>query len=299
MCFFGRNAEVRGPDFQLLRTQFEHLYGHSNHHHCIYPDPLHFVYQFDFKDDRELSGFIASSLAFGRVSQINRSLLALFRRMGRPEGYLKSRRVSTMRRDFADFRHRYISGDDLVALLAALKQIIERYGSLVACFEQGLNTEEVTLLPALTVFVERLKAFMTEKPNFLLPDPAKGSALKRLNLFLRWMIRSDQVDPGVWKGFPKAKLIIPLDTHMYRVCLEAGFTRRRQPNLRTALEATECFRRINPEDPVKYDFALTRAGMARLSMARASIARLGMARLGMIQAGMTRVDNASWEMALN
>ena len=248
-------------DIEALRTRFERLYGRANHHRCIYPDPLHFVHRYEVKQDQELAGFIASSLAFGRVSQINRTLQTLFRRIGRPRHYLKSRRLSSIKNDFVDFRHRFAKGEDLVALLVGLKRTIQIYGSLSSCFERGVESTAATLFPALAAFVGKLKDCMEGKPSFLLPDPGKGSAVKRLNLFLRWMIRHDQVDPGVWEGFPKAKLIIPLDTHMYRACLNVGFTQRRQPNLRTALEVTECFRKINPEDPVKYDFALTRMGM--------------------------------------
>ena len=254
-------AELAGTDIETLRARFERLYGRANHHHCIYPDPLYFVHRYEAKQDRELAGFIASSLAFGRISQINKTLQSLFRRIGRPTHYLKSRRLSSMRNDFVDFQHRFTKGEDLVVLLVALKRTIQTYGSLNSCFERGVESADVTLFPALAAFVGRLKEFMEDRPTFLLPDPGKGSALKRLNLFLRWMIRHDRVDPGVWDGLPKEKLIIPLDTHMYRACLNVGFTQRRQADLRTALEVTECFRRISPEDPVKYDFALTRMGM--------------------------------------
>jgi uncharacterized protein (TIGR02757 family) len=252
---------LRQTDTETLYTRFEDLYGRANHHRFIYPDPLHFVYCYETKQDRELAGFIASSLAFGRVSQINKTLQNLFRRIGRPTHYLKSRRLSSMRSDFVDFRHRFAKDVDVMVLLVALKRTIQTYGSLSSCFERGGESADVTLYPALAAFVQRMKEFMEGRSTFLLPDPGKGSALKRLNLFLRWMIRHDRVDPGVWKGLPKAKLIIPLDTHMYRACLNVGFTQRKQPNLRTALEVTECFRCINPEDPVKYDFALTRMGM--------------------------------------
>jgi len=256
-----RIIELTEADIEMLRTRFEGLYGRANHHRCIYPDPLHFVYRYETKQDRELAGFIASSLAFGRVSQINRSLQILFRRIGSPTHYVKSRRLSSMKNDFVDFRHRFANGEDLVVLLVALKRTIQTYGSLSFCFERGVESADETLFPALAALVGRLKDFMEGRPTFLLPDPGKRSAVKRLNLFLRWMIRHDHVDPGVWEGLPKAKLIIPLDTHMYRACLNIGFTQRRQPNLRTALEVTECFRKINPDDPVKYDFALTRLGM--------------------------------------
>jgi uncharacterized protein (TIGR02757 family) len=95
----------------------------------------------------------------------------------------------------------------------------------------------------------------------LLPSPGRGSACKRLNLFLRWMVRSDEVDTGVWQGVAASKLIVPLDTHMHRIAGQMGLTQRKQPDMRTALEITDRFRSIAPMDPVRYDFALTRLGI--------------------------------------
>ncbi len=102
--------------------------------------------------------------------------------------------------------------------------------------------------------------------TMLLPSPGKGSACKRLNLFLRWMVRSDDVDPGGWSGVDAGKLIVPLDTHMHRMGLEVGLTRRKQADMQAALEVTRAFRTIAPEDPVRYDFALTRLGIHDISM---------------------------------
>ncbi|MCD6487215.1 MAG: TIGR02757 family protein, partial [Syntrophobacterales bacterium] len=99
--------------------------------------------------------------------------------------------------------------------------------------------------------------------NSLLPSPAKGSACKRLNLFLRWMVRHDDVDPGGWDDISSSKLIIPLDTHMHRICLALGITKRKQADMKTALEITRSFQVMAPHDPVRYDFALTRLGIRK------------------------------------
>jgi len=98
-------------------------------------------------------------------------------------------------------------------------------------------------------------------PGHLLPLPRLGSACKRLNLFLRWMIRKDDVDPGGWENIPLSKLIIPLDTHMHKIGILTGLTSRKQANMRTAFEITDGFKKLVPEDPVKYDFSLTRIGI--------------------------------------
>jgi len=91
--------------------------------------------------------------------------------------------------------------------------------------------------------------------------PEKGSACKRMNLFLRWMVRKDRVDPGGWADVPVSKLIVPLDTHMHKISLQLGFTSKKQANLQAALEITNGFKKLVPEDPVKYDFSLTRFGI--------------------------------------
>jgi uncharacterized protein (TIGR02757 family) len=127
----------------------------------------------------------------------------------------------------------------------------------------SFNADDDTILPALSALVSQLDIFNPADKNSLLPSPIKGSACKRINLFLRWMIREDRVDPGGWKGVPPSKLIIPLDTHMHKICLEANITNRKQADMRTALEITRVFREIAPEDPTRYDFALTRLGIRK------------------------------------
>ncbi|MFC1474950.1 TIGR02757 family protein, partial [bacterium] len=96
---------------------------------------------------------------------------------------------------------------------------------------------------------------------YLTPAPRRGSACKRMNLFLRWMVRRDDVDPGPWTDVPASKLVVPLDTHMHRISSGMGLTSRKQADLKTAIEITDAFRAISPEDPVRYDFALTRLGI--------------------------------------
>ena len=98
-----------------------------------------------------------------------------------------------------------------------------------------------------------------------MPSHTGGSAFKRLNLFLRWMIRDDRVDPGGWKGITASKLIIPLDTHMHRISLHLGLTERKQADMKTAVEVTESFKNIEKKDPIRYDFSLTRIGINKFS----------------------------------
>ncbi len=148
-------------------------------------------------------------------------------------------------------------------MLVGVRRVLDRYDSLRACFVAGFKPSDATVIPALEAFVEAVGKESGRARNYLLPSPSLGSACKRLNLFLRWMVRKDDVDPGVWAPLPSSKLVVPLDTHMHRLGLGLGLTARRQGNLRTALEITDGFREIRPDDPVRYDFSLTRMSMRK------------------------------------
>jgi len=116
-------------------------------------------------------------------------------------------------------------------------------------------------VPALHLFAEELRDAAGNLEGHLLPRPARGSACKRLNLFLRWMVRRDEIDPGGWDAVSPARLIVPLDTHMHRICGSLGLTKRSQADLQAALEITEAFRAFAPDDPVRYDFAISHLGI--------------------------------------
>ena len=206
-------------------------------------------------------GLVASSLAYGRVGHILKSVSAVLGRMSSPSAFLRSASRTSLDEVFADFRHRFTSGEALSAMLYGAKRIIEKHGSLRECFAHNLKDDDDTVLPALSAFVDELTTATDGRHNYLLPSPRRGSACKRLNLFLRWMVREDAVDPGGWRDVSASKLIVPLDTHMHSICLALGLTRRKQGNMRTATEITTAFRSIVPEDPLRYDFALTRLGI--------------------------------------
>jgi uncharacterized protein (TIGR02757 family) len=168
-----------------------------------------------------------------------------------------------------DFKHRFTTGDDISDLLELVRDVYERFGSIEQFFLHGLGPEDANVIPALTKFCDSLCALHAERHNgtessglkYLLASPARGSACKRLNLFLRWMVRDDGVDLGLWRSVEAAKLIVPVDVHMGRLCKLLGLYDRRTVTLSAALEITESFAKIEPADPVKYDFALSRIGI--------------------------------------
>jgi len=227
----------------------------------IPPDPLQFVSATKDPRDREIVGLIASSLAFGGVRQISSSIARVLEPLGEIRESLMYTPMEDLKRLFAHWRHRYVGGEQLCDMLHCLRQTLNEHGTLETCFIQDYQEKDENILPALTGFVARLRAHSSLPGNYLLPSPARGSACKRLNLFLRWMVRRDSVDPGIWARVDASKLIIPLDTHMHRLGLMLRLTQRRQANMRTALEITRAFAEIVPDDPVRYDFTLTRLGM--------------------------------------
>lgn len=248
------------PPLAFSRGTLDTLYVRYNRKRFIHPDPLELVHRYADPREREIVGLIASALAYGRVGQILRSVqIVLLKLSPSPAQYLHRARRDTMIHDFEGFKHRFTTGSDLVALLDGLKRVLDRHGSLEACFLSRLDPASPTVLPALSGFSEELSG--DGRSGMLVPAPERGSACKRLNLFLRWMARSDEVDLGVWKNVPASKLIIPLDTHMHRISRQLGLTRSNRPDMRTAIEVTDRFRSVAPEDPVRYDFALTRLGI--------------------------------------
>lgn len=253
---------VSAAGMAVGRRELEDLYRRYNQRRYVHPDPLEFLYRYDDPLDREIAGLVASSLAYGRVAQILRAVSAVLDVMGpSPRNHLSEASQGSLLHDFAGIRHRFTSGEDIAVMLWGAKLAIKRYGSLQACFVAGYDERDDTVLPALIAFVDVLKCLAGIDESYLLPSPEKGSACKRLNLFLRWMVRSDAVDPGGWEGVRAAVLIVPLDTHMHRIGLALGLTQRRQADLRTAIEITGAFRTFAPDDPVRYDFALTRLGI--------------------------------------
>ena len=243
------------------KIKFDDIYNQYNRRNFVHPDPLEFLYFYKDIRDREIAGLIASALAYGRVAQILKSVSSVFGIMDEsPYLFLQNSDKKLLLQKFKQFKHRFSDGKNLAALLIGAKNIIDRFGSLNKCFISGFSPDHKNIFSAMTCFVDEIIA-SGNNPGHLVAIPKKGSACKRMNLFLRWMVRKDRVDPGGWKGIDKSKLIVPIDTHMHKIGLKFGFTSRKQAGIKTALEITEGFKTFSPKDPVKYDFALTRFGI--------------------------------------
>jgi uncharacterized protein (TIGR02757 family) len=249
----------RANEGELKR--FEEIYKAYNRPEFIHPDPLEFVLRFNSPDDQEVSGIIAATLAFGRVGHIIKSLESVFRILENPATDIDVISNGDMRKLFRSFRHRWATGEELADLLFAVNHLRQEYGSLGKCFEAGIGDDDTDVIPALTRFVAGMKDASGRGSSSLLSCPTGGSACKRLLLYLRWMVRKDMVDPGPWKGVSPSMLVVPVDTHMHRIAIGMGLTSRKQADMKCALEITAYFRRLSPEDPVRYDFSLTRPGI--------------------------------------
>ena len=252
-----------------LRDVLERLYAKYNHRAFVPPDPLQFVYRFSERLDREIAAFLASALAYGRVRQIERSLTQLFERMNFAPYDFAMRLNGAGRASLRTFKHRFTTGNDIWDLLNLFRRVMDDHGDLETYFVQGYRQEHSTVLPALSEFCDSLCRLYADAHHghisggvgYLLASPSRGSASKRLHLFLRWMVRHDEVDIGLWRSIDKAKLIVPVDVHMARLCRILRLHDDRTTSLRTAVKITEAFGELEPTDPVKYDFALSRIGI--------------------------------------
>jgi len=235
-------------------------------------DPVHLVRPFADPADREIAGFCAAALAFGRVASVIASIQTLFRIMGpRPAAFVRAFDPSAAHPELRAMVHRWTRGVDLAALLWILRQILEEAGSIERFFVAGLAADDSDVGPAIDRFSQGALAFdmrrvygrLPKRPGvcYFFPRPSAGSACKRLNLYLRWMVRRDAVDLGVWTEVSPAKLIVPLDTHVIRLGRCLRLTRYASPGWKMAADITASLRQLDPSDPVRFDFSLCHVGM--------------------------------------
>ena len=237
-------------------------------------DPIQIVRRYDTPDDREIAGFCAAALAFGRVGSIMNSIDRLMRVMGpSPARFVRDFDLGRDRRAFRHLVHRWTQGDDFVALVWILHVMLDRAGSIERFFVEGVDASSPDLGSAIESFSTRVRAidlrpvYGRRRPRpgayYFFPSPSTGSACKRMNLFLRWMVRSDRIDLGVWSLVSPSRLIVPLDTHVVRVGRCLGLTRYSSPGWKMAVDITRALRELDPDDPIKYDFSLCHVGMTR------------------------------------
>lgn len=262
--------KIRDSRTDTLKPTLDGLYQSFNEADSA-TDPIQIVRRFTASDDREIVAFIAAGLAFGRVSSVMHSVERVVAVMGgSPAQFVRDFSPSRNREPFREFVHRWIRGTDIVALLWLMHQILASHGSLEGFFVEG-DPGGDDVRDALDSFSQRAMALdlrtayghVPARPlvSYFFPRASAGSACKRLNLFMRWMVRQDALDLGVWTRVSPARLIVPLDTHIIRVgrCLQ--LTKYTSPGWPMALDITRALRALDPADPVKYDFSVCHLGM--------------------------------------
>lgn len=263
---------VTEPSPASLKAMLDDLYESFNVADAA-EDPVQFLAGYPDVADREIVAFCAGALAFGRVASVKASVARVLELMGpHPAAFVRDFDPRAHGPAFGSFVHRWTRGADIVALLLILRDMLRQHGSLEACFAAGLKPGDVDIQGALDAFSRRAcdvdlrPAYGARVPartgvQYFFSRPSGGSGCKRLNLFLRWMVRRDQVDPGGWTAVSPSQLIVPLDTHVIRLGRCLRLTRLTSPGWRMASEITASLRALDPLDPVRYDFSLCHLGM--------------------------------------
>jgi uncharacterized protein (TIGR02757 family) len=267
---------MRAPgSASLLGERLESLYRFYGPE-TVATDPIVFPRRCAAPEDREVAGWIASAFAYGQVPTIQSSVGRILTALG-PSPAAGLDTIGDFRafarESLSGFRHRFHGARDAAALLMAISRVRAEAGSVRAFFERELRPEEPDVAGLLSRVVARLLAFdyrpalgvrrlASRSPvRFFFPDPADGSACKRWNLYLRWMVRRDAVDFGLWPGIPTDRLVIPTDTHVHRIARRLRLTRRKTADWKAAREITASLARFDPRDPVRFDYALCRIGI--------------------------------------
>jgi len=233
----------------------------------ITKDPISIPHQFTKKEDIEISGFIAATIAWGKREMIVKNGNKLVKMMdNQPYEFVTNYNPNTDYKYIASFKHRTFNADDLSYFITALKHCYAEYKSLENTFSSFITSESTTVKEAIigfrTIFFE-----LNDNPKFRtfkhVSNPAKGSASKRINMFLRWMVRNDNkgVDFGIWDSIPQSILSCPLDVHSGNVARSLNLLTRKQNDWKALTELDEQLRKLDSTDPVKYDFALFGLGI--------------------------------------
>lgn len=243
-------------------------------HHSQYSrsrDPLSLVHGYLSAADKEIAGFLCALLAYGNVAVILASARKVLGALGTSP--YQTLAHEPPRIPFEGFRHRFTTGDDIEIVLHWLHQALRSHGSLEAFFLGG-NSPQTPMRELLSNFTQRFIAQKLPRPleakrmrrekqlKYLLSDPQRGSACKRLNMYLRWMVRPDDgIDLGLWKSLPPSSLILPLDTHVLQTIQALRWTKSKTANWKLAEAATARLKKLCPEDPIRYDFSLCHLSM--------------------------------------
>ena len=259
---------------ELLKPRLDELYL-TYDRSFLDSDPLLFPHRYGDRRDVEMVAFLASTLAYGSVVTIKKDIEKILAVLGpHPHGTVLSAGPGALHARLEGFKHRFTTARHMAWFFHVARQALAEFGSLEALFLESYRPDAPNIKEALTAFVDRLVGYdpgpvypdrasvKADGALFLLPSPKTGAACKRLNLFLRWVVRrDDDLDLALWKKVSPSKLVIPLDTHIARISRAIGLTARKSGDWKAAEDITRSLSALDPADPLKYDFAITRLGI--------------------------------------
>jgi len=212
-------------------------------------DPVEFLHRFKSSKDKELAGFLSSQFAYGKVGVLRQFLEKLFSLMG------ESPWKFVMEGDFSSLKglyYRFQKADDIVYLFIILRRILEYFDSMGAMLQNFYTGDTRKMI--WQIRDELIGS--DERLTFFFPKPSESNPMKRWSLYLRWMVRKDEIDVGLWDFIPKNRLVIPLDTHIFKIGKCFGWTRLKSPSWKAACDITDVLKSFSPDDPLRYDFFL-------------------------------------------
>jgi len=256
-----------------LRQPLERLYREFDYTSRVELDAIRFPLRYPDPRDRELVALLSACLAYGRVELFSGALEGVLAKMGpSPAAFVAGFDPGRDAGAFAAFWYRFNRPRDLVAFCIAARELLDRFGTLEKCFVAGDEDGRGPIGPTLERFARKFldadlspvfrRGRISRGYRHLFPLPSVGGPCKRLNLFLRWMVRRESPDFGLWTSISPARLLMPIDTHIENISRSIGLTRRRSRNWRMAEEITQKLAAIDPADPVKFDFALCHKRMS-------------------------------------
>lgn len=260
---------------QQLSISLERLISQLDRAERISADPVRFPRRFEHSLDREVVSLFTALLSYGRVKAIGQAVESLLSCLdGSPaklaiQDAQHHRETHQTPHRFDGFIYRFTRGEDLNKLWLGIGEVLLRHGSIGAQLRQADDLADDTLITAYSGLYHAVIDYSAPLPtsrgfNHLFSNPKGGSALKRVNMWLRWMVRGpDDVDFGIYADLNPARLIIPLDVHIFRLSRALGLTQRRTPDLKTAQQITQRLKRLSPDDPTRFDFALAHLGISK------------------------------------
>jgi uncharacterized protein (TIGR02757 family) len=258
--------KLQNEEIKQIKEKLDRLLSQSEvlKEHARDKDPIGLLYNYKNKRDQEAAAFIVSTLSYGKQDVFRPVVARLLKQLGkRPVDYLLDTDPATWETKLDWFRYRFNSAKDVCSLLLALRVMYKCGWTLETVF-RDVYDETGNVYDAAANLVEYLRDLVDDKSAgffYLIPSPKDGSACKRLNMFLRWMVRKDAIDVGNWTGIPTSALVIPLDTHVARISRNLGLTNKSGSTWKVAEDITDSLRYLCPEDPLIYDFPICTAGI--------------------------------------